>query len=568
MARFFLFLGVLTLLSAPVVTDSTYAAENDNGDPELGARLYFQGLDSNGEPIKGLTRTDIPIDGSQLTCISCHRPSGMGSSEGGTYVPPITASYLFRERISDRRLRNQRFKEVYKERQGGEFYDDVRRGRLRPAYETPHDIAQALRDGLDTAGRTLNPVMPRYEISDEDAANLTAFLKSNYANYDRGVEENKIHMATIIAGDVPQENADAVSDLVETYADWINKAINVNLARPGFSTYYRSEFADSYRTWETAIWRLTGDPDTWGEQLARYYEEQPAFFVVGSIVEGDYSPIADFCDEKKMPCLLPVTNLPRLTDMENSFTLYFSRGLTLEAEALAIYLSEADMTDDIVQVHTSDVEGTKSAQAFSTQMAKLTKEPVNTFLVNKTDDLDETLAKALSEKPKSLIFWTGKESEKAVAALNNADLGETIIYMPSTGLKDIQASLSDDKQDAIRVTYPYDDPKNYHPESFRIRAWIGSRKLNVPDWNIILQTFYSLKISEFALSHLWVDYYGAYMIELTEHDIGVGFDPGPYPRLQLGPGQRFGSKGALIAQLADDPSNPSGIESISRWIIP
>lgn len=568
MPRLFLFLGVLALLSAPALTNSTDAAEDASGDPVLGARLYFQGLDSNGDPIKGITRADIPIDGSQLTCTSCHRPSGMGSSEGGTYVPPITASYLFHDRTADRRLRNQRFKEVYKDRQGGDFYDEVRRGRLRPAYETSQHIAQALREGVDTAGRTLNPVMPRYSLSDEDIANLTAFLKSNYPNPDQGVEEKKIHIATIIAGDVIEENAEAVTALIKTYADWINKAIRVNLARPGFSTYYRSEFADSYRTWEPTVWRLTGDPASWGEQLARYYEQQPVFFVTGSLVQGDYSPIADFCDERKIPCILPITNLPRLTDLENSFSLYFSRGLSLEAEALAVYLSESDMAENIVQIHGADAEGNVPAQAFSTQLTDLTGHAVTTVPINETDDLDTVLAKALSEKPKSLILWPGQASQKAVETLNRLDIGETVIYLPSNSLKEIKATLSPDKRDAIRVTYPYDDPKNYHPESFRIRAWIGSRKLAVPDWTVILQTFYALKISEFALSHLWTDYYGAYMIELTEHDLGVGFDPGPYPRLQLGPGQRFGSKGALIARLDDDPTNPSGVESISRWIIP
>jgi cytochrome c553 len=568
MPRFFLFLGVLTLLSAPALIDSTYANENTDGDPELGARLYFQGLDSKGEPIKGVTRSDIPIDGSQMTCISCHRPSGMGSSEGGTYVPPIAASYLFRDRVPDRRLRNERFKEVYKELQGTEFFDDIRRGRLRPAYETPADIAQALRAGQDTAGRTLNPVMPRYDISDEDVANLTAFLKSNYATYDNGVEAERIHMATIIAGDVPQENADAVTDLVEAYAGWINKAINVNLARPGFSPYYRSEFVDSYRRWEPAIWRLTGDSSTWGEQLARYYEAQPAFFVTASLVQGDYSPIADFCDEKKMPCMLPITSLPRETDLEQSFTLYFSRGLTLEAKALAIFLSESDSTGNTVQIQFPEAESVKPAEAFTARMKSLTDDPVKTLLVNEADDLDAVLAKALAKKPKNLVFWAGQNSNKVVTALNNADLGETRVYLPSPSLNDIRASLSEDKHKSVRVTYPYDDPKNYHPESFRIRAWIGSRKLNVPDWTMMLQAYYSLKVSEFALSHLWVDYYGAYMIELTEHDLGVGFDPGPYPRLQLGPGQRFGSKGALVGELDINPSNPSGIQSISRWIIP
>src|SRR6516225_2525145 len=58
-------------------------------DVELGKRIYREGILPSGRPLRGLIRGDTPTDGSQLNCATCHRRSGFGSSEGGTFVPPI-----------------------------------------------------------------------------------------------------------------------------------------------------------------------------------------------------------------------------------------------------------------------------------------------------------------------------------------------------------------------------------------------------------------------------------------------------------------------------------------------
>jgi hypothetical protein len=49
--------------------------------------------------------------------------------------------------------------------------------------------------------------------------------------------------------------------------------------------------------------------------------------------------VHDFCERIEVPCLFPHTDLP-VVSPSGAYALYFSQGLTAEAEALARYLHE------------------------------------------------------------------------------------------------------------------------------------------------------------------------------------------------------------------------------------
>jgi hypothetical protein len=169
--------------------------------------------------------------------------------------------------------------------------------------------------------------------------------------------------------------------------------------------------------------------------------------------------------------------------------------------------------------------------------------------------------------PSTLILWPGNAPEAAAKALAETSLpGDLMIYVPSASIAAMQAHLPEGQWDHVRAIYPYDRPDAYHADAYRIRAWLRARKLPIPDWPMQLQAYYAVKTISFAMGHLLSDYYGSYLIELIEHDIGVGFDPGPHPRLSLGSGQRFGSKGAYIVKF--DETNRKGVEPVSDWIVP
>ena len=71
---------------------------------------------------------------------------------------------------------------------------------------------------------------------------------------------------------------------------------------------------------------------------------------------------------------------------------------------------------------------------------------------------------------------------------------------------------------------------------------------------------------QYGLEHI-VDHFSRdYLFEYIEHEAENALNPGTFPRLSLGPGQRYASKGAFIVRL--DPDQPRKIQPVSRWIVP
>ena len=76
------------------------------------------------------------------------------------------------------------------------------------------------------------------------------------------------------------------------------------------------------------VWELQGDSDTWGEQLATLYREQPVFAVLSGIGEGSWQPVHAFCESEHLPCLFPTTDLPVIAE-KDFYPIYLSKGMTL-----------------------------------------------------------------------------------------------------------------------------------------------------------------------------------------------------------------------------------------------
>lgn len=197
-------LVALTAFLAPLS-----AARAQAGDAALGRLLYMDGTGANGAPIAGTIQGDVPVSGRVFSCVSCHRPSGFGTSEGGNYVPPVTGPILFAARQPDR---NAMFREMYQEVQPNSYWARVREARMRPAYDR-ESLGRALREGVDPGGNALSAVMPRYDLSETDLANLAAYLRTLSASTDPGVDETTLHLATvfILVGEIRDAETASVS---------------------------------------------------------------------------------------------------------------------------------------------------------------------------------------------------------------------------------------------------------------------------------------------------------------------------------------------------------------------
>ena len=125
-----------------------------------GAQIYFIGTSQRGTPITASREPGMGrMRGSRLTCASCHGPDGRGGEirmmMRVVEVPDIRYERLTSEEHGDHG----------EEEEGHEPYTD----------ET---IKQAITEGVEPGGETLDWPMPRWPMTDADLNDLIDFLRT------------------------------------------------------------------------------------------------------------------------------------------------------------------------------------------------------------------------------------------------------------------------------------------------------------------------------------------------------------------------------------------------------
>ena len=111
------------------------------------------------------------------------------------------------------------------------------------------------------------------------------------------------------------------------------------------------------------VWDLKGPSDTWAAQLEAYYKAQPVFALVSGLGNASWRPIHDFSERFEVPCIFPQVDVPVLAERD-FYTVYLSRGITLEAQALAQYLRDAGERGPVTQVFRRSDASAAGADAF------------------------------------------------------------------------------------------------------------------------------------------------------------------------------------------------------------
>jgi ABC-type branched-subunit amino acid transport system substrate-binding protein len=547
-----------TAFCTPGRADETGAAST-----ALGARLYLKGLDAEGLQVRATIQDGAPLSGPRLGCVACHRASGFGSSEGGYYSPPINGPTLFSPRQLDRaRFLANRFEQAQPQR----YRIRLSQPHMRPAY-TQETLARALRSGIDPAGQPLDPAMPRYDLKDADVTNLAAYLNDLSSQIDAGVTQEEIHFATFVSQDAPQRQRAAMISTIEAYFEWFNKISRGDRSRVGFSPYHRSETIGSSREWRLHIWELKGPPESWPEQLERFYTAQPVFAVVSGLVEGSFQPAAEFCEKKNLPVLFPNTELPATDLATPGHVFYFSRGVELEAQGFAAYLASlAEPPRAILQIVGPGPVANAAAAAFSRDMRTRLPSATIRQVDLRGEGLDEKPFDAVTTFADVILIWPGHAPDASLGSLIEQAPKTATILLPSDALEFAKTQLPADSIRHLKLAYPYEMPGVTHPLSYRVRAWMRTRGLEIDEPRLQFQTYFALSLLDAAMGRLLSDFHRDYLIETIEHEADGDLNPGVFPSLSLGPWQRFASKGVRIVRV--DPTAEEGISGESDWIVP
>lgn len=521
--------------------DSPTLANSDQ--IERGRLLYEEGKLASGDTITGFIKGDIELSGEQVICGSCHRRSGLGSSEAQEVVPPVTGDILYAP------LRLPTSKPPLPPL-------------LRPAY-TDESLKLAIQSGIGADGDEFSGFMPRYPLSDEQLDGLLAYLKTLNTDPAPGVSDKDIHFATIIADSVTPDKRKALLDVLQTFFEQKNTETRFESERAEHGPWHKDWQFKPYRKWVLHVWDLKGSADSWQSQLEQYQSKQPVFGVLSGTAPGPWQPVHDFCEQNRIPCLYPITSLP-VSDAQDFYTVYLNRGMLLEGEAVVQHLSDDKLLDRaIVQVYRpNDPRGQAAANALRGALERAGGSITDIKLQAGADDIMSQVLKLGNEA--IVALWL---SESDVASLWQEDLdGPARIYLSSTLYADF-ATVPKGARTNVYFVQPSELSAGLPRLLARSTGWFRAKRIyNSNEQEVQANAFLSVKMAGGALKAIGAYFNRDYFLESIEHMVDNATYTSIYPRISLAPNQRFISKGAYIAQMPLDANGE--LVAVSNWLIP
>lgn len=517
-----------------------------------GEVIYRQGLLPSGTLLRGEREAGVSIEGARAACMTCHRSSGLGTTEGRIVVPPITGKYLFRAHSTN--VQDMSLPHLAGYRSIREPYTEV-------------SLAQAIREGRAPNGRPLSYLMPRYALDDASMASLTTYLKGLGAGAVPGVSDDTLHFATIITPDADPTHRKGMLDVMERFFADKNAFIRGGLRpmRAGREIEYRVS-----RRWQLHVWQLTGEPDQWEQQLRTRLAAEPVFAVISGLAGGTWAPVHRFCEAEKLPCLLPNVDLPVVAEGD-FYPVYFSRGVLLEADLMAGRLAgeggrlaERPLPQRVVQVYRRGDIGEPAAKALNAAVMaaglKVENRPLRAEAADHKDVADALRGLGRGD---ALVLWL-RPGDLASLPQDMPALSSAVVSGTLGGLE--HAPLPAAWRGTAHLTYPVELPEQRKVRMNFPLAWFKIKQIPVVAERIQSDTYVACGILAETLAEMLDSFVRDYLVERFEVMLDHRLVNGYYPRLSLAQGQRFASKGGYIVRL--DGLVGASVAADGDWTIP
>ena len=542
----------LAMLTAGGCTDDRVTRHGPRpGGLVAGERMYRQGVLPSGEAMRASVHGSEDVPGTTFACVSCHMRSGLGYVEEGLTTPAVNGPKL-------RSPRHRNFPNMTEEERASLLPARFRTPPLRPGY-TAASLAKALREGVDPAGRALDPVMPRYAIGDPDAAALFEYLGQLSTTYSPGVTDTNIALATVITEEVPPADQEAMFATLEAS---IRRHNNVLYNHGSLGALVSSRETDLSRRRRTlSRWLLRGPPETWRAQLEAHYRADPVFALVGGTSTLSWEPVHRFCESTRLPCILPVTDLPVISDSD-VYTLYFSRGYHQEGEAAARFL-DAGAVKEVVQVVDGSDDARALAAGFDGEWSRLGRPAARTLHV---DPHTQAGVPALSTGPDAtVLLWTGAGDHDLLASWLAGAARPSRVVMSATRLGPSLWSLPVAARAITYLTYPYRQPGEVKvtPKMGGVPV-VVSKEYRRNDRRMASKAQTVADLLADRMAAMERNFYRDHLLDLFSMLPDQIFTD--YENLAWHAGQVYGSEGCYVMQLSTgDPAQLTPVNGAARY---
>ena len=266
-----------------------------------GKQIYVLGTSVAGKEILAyIGESSLEVPGSAMACASCHGLDGQGKPEGGVNPSNLTWEALTKPY--------------------GVTHAD---GRKHPPY-TERGLELAINRGTDPAGNRLLNIMPRYEMSRADLADLIAYLQRLGKDRDPGISEGRIVIGTAgPAKGALGEMGQAVKAIHAAFFEEINSQGGVYSRRLELKVVETGETANETRA-----------------NLERLLKDQQVFAMTGTFIAGSEKEIIPLMAQQEVPSIGPFTLYPQTGLPLNRQVFYLLSGIDGQVRALVDFAAK------------------------------------------------------------------------------------------------------------------------------------------------------------------------------------------------------------------------------------
>lgn len=478
---------------------------------DLGRRLFHEGLDARGEPVRALLSAAVPLTGPAVACANCHGADGRGRPEGGVLPPDVTWDELTKP-----------------------YGHQHPSGRRHGPFDE-RTFARALTEGLDPAGNRMDAAMPRYSLSASEIAALVTYLKGLARDRDPGVSDATLRLGTVLpdsgtAGEIGR----AIRAMLRAYVGDLNERGGVH-----------------GRRLELVV---AGDLD----QAAKRFDESPVFALVSPYAVGSEARLMKFADERRLGLIGPFTLAAKADASLHTFFL-----LSGEAELARVLLQFAARNGALrSQRWAAFVPDPDGPTAQALREACQRHQCAGAEVLPASSALDPGVVARLMHLGIQGVLFAGGEREFAALTAAADRIGwHPSVYTPIAALARAMTAAPQAFAGRLFGAYPMraDAPQ-------ASAAGLGFQKLRrergLGDQHAAAQRFAyaAMAIVEEGLRQAGRDVSRERFARAIEslHR----FEAGPLPPISYGPGRRIGALGGYV--VAIEPGG--GFKPVSDWI--
>jgi len=499
------------------------AAAQKGDATQAGQRVFREGVGRDG-PLVGIVGAGaFPLSGAAIACANCHGDDALGRPEGGVTPPAITWHELTKP------------------------YGHVHANDRKHGPFTEATFLNALREGRDPAGNTLDSAMPRYMLSADDATALVAYLKKIEKDIPPGISATSLRLATLLPREGPLAAVGAT----------IEKTLAAALAD------YNARSGVHGRRLELDVLPASGKPGADIERLRRAQMENPYFAIISPVAIGIEESLGAFAEERQIPMIGAFSPGNPGGRQGSNYVFDLMSGLPEQGRTLIEHaIANLGLKDPRAVVLFP--EGTRHAEAVEALHAHATqrgwKQLERSAYASGALDSAATVARLRKQRVEAVFYFGG---ESALAdLLRAADREKWYPPVLAIGAEVARVALAMPAGFAgrLHLVFP-NQPGGSGPAHDRYRQFLARHALPRHQITAEASAYAAVELLTEGLKRAGRVVNRRNFVESLE---GVrDFDTGALPPLSYGPSHRVGARGGYVVTY--DPA-AGGFKPLSGWI--